>query len=292
MTHTTRDNRAGRTHLTLRPQHWVRFIATLLACVASFSAHALDNRSYSNYKVIKHPGKLSLVYYYADNNHDLNNPSLVVVAGRRFQIDFGVRPPTVNSVFLLERSEVQPGDDVLDMGTGSGFHAIFAASTARRVVATDIDSLAIDNAKRNAREHQVADKIDFRVGDLFGAVRADEQFDVIYLNLAYPFDDKSRERWKLHERFFADVGAFMKPQGRIYYQIGLLDNIPYVQTMLARNQLQIMRLEMVNAVEVAREPVMMMIQKAPNANAPALNPTAGGTPLPATSAAPAPLPAR
>lgn len=271
---------------------WTVLVTLLLTAITSVPALALDNQNYSNYKVIKHPGKIPLVYYYADNNNDVVNPSLVVVAGRRFFIDFGVRPPTVNSVFLLEHSEVLAGEDVLDMGTGSGFHAIFAAATARRVVATDIDSLAIANAERNAREHHVTDKIDFRVGDLFGAVRADEQFDVIYLNLAYPFDDKSRERWKLHERFFADVGKFMKPQGRIYYQIGLLDNIPFVQKMLARNQLQIMRLEMVNAVEVAREPVMMVIQKVLNAKTPAINPTASGTLPPATSAAPAPPPAR
>lgn len=278
--------------LRQRPLTTGRLVAAMLALAVAFPSFAADISSYSNYKVIKHPGKIPLIYYYADNNNDVINPSLVVVAGRRFFIDFGVRPPTVNSVFLLEHSEVHAGEDVLDMGTGSGFHAIFAAATARRVVATDIDSLAIANAERNAREHQVTDKIDFRVGDLFGAVRADEQFDVIYLNLAYPFDDKSRERWKLHERFFADVGKFMKPQGRIYYQIGLLDNIPYVQKMLARNQLQIMRLEMVNAVDVAREPVMMVIQKIPNSKAPAINPTATGTLPPTTSAAPVPPPAR
>lgn len=205
-----------------------------------------------------YPGKLELVWYYEAT---ANYPNRVRVEGKDFLIEPGIKPPSVNSVFLLEHSEVREGEDVLDMGTGSGLHAVFAAEKARRVVATDIDPHAVEVARKNAGRNGVVGKIDFRVGDLFGPIQEHEKFDVFFWNILYPFSDNDQDRWKLHERFFAEVRQHMKPNARIYYQVGFLRNIPYVVDMLDRNGLSIERMEMVNARRVAREPIMMMIQR-------------------------------
>lgn len=204
-----------------------------------------------------YPGKIRLVWYV---DSPINQPSRVLVEDKEFLIEPGIKPPSVNSVFLLEHSEVREGEDVLDMGTGSGLHAVFAAEKAHRVVATDIDPHAVDVARKNATKNGVVDKIDFRVGDLFAPIREGEKFDVFFWNILYPFSDADQDRWKLHERFFADVRQYMKPNARIYYQLGFLRNIPYVVDMLDRNGLSIERMEMVNARHVGREPIMMMIQ--------------------------------
>ena len=65
-------------------------------------------------------------------------------------------------------SRLVPRDcEVLDMGTGSGICAVFAARHARRVVAVDINAAAVRCAGINALLNHVEHKIDLRHGDLF-----------------------------------------------------------------------------------------------------------------------------
>ena len=81
---------------------------------------------------------------------------------------------------------------VLEIGTGTGCVAIAIAYAAPRcrVVATDINPLAIETAARNAGRHGVADRVAFRQGDLFEALGEDDgPFDVVCSNPPYVEDD-------------------------------------------------------------------------------------------------------
>lgn len=61
----------------------------------------------------------------------------------------GLHPTTRLCVAALEET-VQPGDEVLDIGTGSGVLSIVAAKLgASAVVATDIDPIAVDVTREN-----------------------------------------------------------------------------------------------------------------------------------------------
>lgn len=71
--------------------------------------------------------------------------------------------------------------DVLDVGTGSGVCAIFAARLAQRVVAVDINREAVRCARINALLNNVEDRVDARSGDLFAPV-GDAHFDVVLFN--------------------------------------------------------------------------------------------------------------
>jgi SAM-dependent methyltransferase len=70
------------------------------------------------------------------------------------------------------------GADVLDLGTGSGVCAVFAARHAR-VIAVDINRAAVRCAELNALLNGL--RIDCRHGDLGGPV-AGERFDTIFFN--------------------------------------------------------------------------------------------------------------
>jgi release factor glutamine methyltransferase len=108
--------------------------------------------------------------------------------------------------------------EVLDMGTGSGVCAIFAARYAQRVVAVDINPAAVRCAAINAMLNDVEHRLKVRHGDLFAPV-AGERFDLILFNPPFlrgmPRDDRERA-WRsldVAERFAAGVRDHLKPSG-------------------------------------------------------------------------------
>ena len=82
------------------------------------------------------------------------------------------------------------GLKILEVGTGTGLIALkLAMSEARKVVATDINPSAVDNAKSNVKLHKMESIIDVRKGDIFEAVEPDERFDLIFWNIPFCYLD-------------------------------------------------------------------------------------------------------
>jgi tRNA1(Val) A37 N6-methylase TrmN6 len=231
-----------------------------VGCATSPSTDTDDNESYATWEM-PNPGKFKLIWYYTTKDDFIkNNPGRALVGDKQFITSSDVRPPTINSIYLLEHSYINEGDEVLDVGTGCGIHAIFSADKAKRIVATDIYEPAIENAKTNAQLNGVLEKIDFRLGDLFGPIKDDEKFDAIYFNINFPFKHDSKDRTLLHERFFAEVRKYMKPNARIYFQTNFIKNFPYIYDMLNRNRFRIMEMHAKYILSQRHEPVFMMIQ--------------------------------
>lgn len=77
----------------------------------------------------------------------------------------GEHGSTRAALTLLER-HLQPGDRVLDFGSGSGILAIAAARLgARSAVGIEVDDEANPIAEANARRNDVADRVTFLLGD-------------------------------------------------------------------------------------------------------------------------------
>ncbi|MBN1592111.1 MAG: methyltransferase [Candidatus Coatesbacteria bacterium] len=91
--------------------------------------------------------------------------------------------------FLSDNLVVEEGDSVLDMGTGSGVQAISAASKAARVLACDINPMAVKCARINSIIHEVDSRIECRQSNLFENVGQDEKFDLIIFNTPFLFLD-------------------------------------------------------------------------------------------------------
>jgi SAM-dependent methyltransferase len=87
---------------------------------------------------------------------------------------------TESSRLLANLTARRPVERALDVGTGCGFQAIFAAQHAQQVVATDINPRAVAFARFNAVLNG-AENVEARVGDGFGPVEG-ELFDMIVCN--------------------------------------------------------------------------------------------------------------
>jgi release factor glutamine methyltransferase len=171
--------------------------------------------------------------------------------------------PSFFSLYLTEHAEIKQGETVLDMGTGSGVQTIHAAGKASRVLATDISEDALKSVAFNAQRHAVTHKVEARNSDIFDNIRDDEVFDVVLVSLPYPYDEKTQVFWRLYDRFFTGVGRHLKPEGRIYFLSGELKNLSGIRHMVQKNDLKIMRIDMVTDVVNRREMIVYMIQHFP-----------------------------
>jgi release factor glutamine methyltransferase len=104
---------------------------------------------------------------------------------------------------------------VLDVGTGSGLLALFAARHGASVTAVDINPLAVETARRNALANGLSATV--VESDLFAALPA-QSFDIILINPPYfpadPDDTAARaffvgENWEYFEQLFCQLPACM-----------------------------------------------------------------------------------
>lgn len=112
-----------------------------------------------------------------------------------------------------------PGSSrALDLGTGSGVGAVFAARRGFRVVAVDLNPEAVRCARVNALLHGLEETIEVRQGDLFAPV-ASETFDLVLFNPPF-FRGAPRDlldlAWRgtdVLERFAAGLPGVLSPGG-------------------------------------------------------------------------------
>jgi release factor glutamine methyltransferase len=168
-------------------------------------------------------GKTMALGYRLTGKDRYDNFRLERVQGVPFIVMPSVFNPKVprTGEFLASRIEsllLGRDAEVLDMGTGCGVCAVFAAKHARRVVAVDINSEAVRCAGINVRLNHQESRIEVRHGDLFDPVSS-ERFDLILFNP--PFlrgaarDDRDRA-WRssdVAERFAAGLDDHLKPGG-------------------------------------------------------------------------------
>jgi release factor glutamine methyltransferase len=107
----------------------------------------------------------------------------------------------------------------LDVGTGSGIGAIFAARLGYQVVAVDLNPEAVRCARINVLINDLDARVEIRPGDLFAPV-AGQRFDLVVFNP--PFfrgvpSDHLDQAWRapdVIERFAEGLGQVLRPDGQ------------------------------------------------------------------------------
>jgi len=107
----------------------------------------------------------------------------------------------------------------LDVGTGSGVHALLAATHAEHVVATDVNQRALDFTTLNAALNRLTN-VECRPGSLFEPV-AGETFDLITCNAPYVVSPETRWAYRdsgfradeVSERVVREAAAHLRDGG-------------------------------------------------------------------------------
>lgn len=113
----------------------------------------------------------------------------------RFRVDSNTLVPRPETEHLVTEAidfskKVEVSDrpkTIADIGTGSGVIAVTLAKQMDDVVvhATDISEPAIDIARWNAEQMEVADRVHFHLGDLLSPIDPANRFDLICSNPPY-----------------------------------------------------------------------------------------------------------
>lgn len=159
--------------------------------------------------------------------------------GLKFKVNSSVLIPRQDTETLVEEvlKAVKPGMRILDLCTGSGCIIVSILHNAVNVegVATDISKQALNIAKENARQNNVA--VRFERSDLFDNVTG--KFDVIVSNPPYiptadivtlmpevqnfePVEalDGKEDGLYFYREITASCGEYLNPGGRIFFEIG------------------------------------------------------------------------
>ena len=107
---------------------------------------------------------------------------------------------------LLARVEVAPGQEVLDVATGTGNIAIPAAAAGAQVVGLDLTPELFETARRRAAEHGVA--VEWIEGDAEELPFEDESFDRVLSAFGVQFAPR-------HEVVAQELARVCRPGGRI-----------------------------------------------------------------------------
>ena len=170
-----------------------------------------------------------------------------------FETEEMVYEPSDDSFLLAENLDINSGDRVLEIGTGSGIIAMYASKLAAEVVATDIIFNAVELAEKNFSSNDI-NNIKLLFGDLFEPIKSEfegenQKFDVIlfntpYLptdeceiledNLNYAFDGGLDGR-KVIDRFLNEVKDYLNEGGRVQLIQSSLSNVE--ETLLILEEL-------------------------------------------------------
>ncbi len=176
---------------------------------------------------------LSLLDRHLADEHQAGQFTLL---GQTWDLLDGVFSPAYTPVTELFTSWLPypAGGRFLEMGCGAGVTTVVAVqSGCAQAAALDISEAAIRNTRRNVARHGVADRVQVRQSDLFGALADDERFDLIYWNSNFVYAEEEFVNetelhhaffdpgYRAHRQFLREARRYLAPGGRLF--IGFSD---------------------------------------------------------------------
>lgn len=154
---------------------------------------------------------------------DLKPDDVVIVLDPGMAFGTGTHPTTRLCLEALD-AMIKPGLSVLDLGCGSGILAIGAALLqAAKVVAVDIDPIAVAATIENAARNGVGDKITAVEGGLETVITSARRYDLLLANILAR---------TIIEMCGQHLGEVVRPGGRAIFS-GLMESqIPEVEAAL------------------------------------------------------------
>jgi release factor glutamine methyltransferase len=186
---------------------------------------------------------------YERNRTDPDRPAEFTLLGRRWHLLPEVFSPTYTPSTELFSSWVPypRGGTFLEVGSGAGVTSVQAAlAGCVAVTGVDISAEAVENTRRNAELHGVADRVRVLRCDLFDGLGADERFDAVYWNSSFlrTADDFTAETdlqlaffdpgYRAHDRYVREAPGRLTEGGRLLLGFSDLGDWAWLRAAAAR----------------------------------------------------------
>jgi len=160
----------------------------------------------------------------------ITRPGVFRLLGMDWDLLPGVYAPhlTRSAALYAEWMPYPVGGAFCEIGCGTGYLSVIAAQRGcDRVAAVDINPTAVDNARRNAERHGVADRMTAACGDLFAPLPGGDRYDVVFWNSNFVDADPARgggsglegalfdPGYRTHTRYLRDARPRLNPGGRL-----------------------------------------------------------------------------
>jgi len=180
----------------------------------------------------------------------------------------------MDGVLLSGFAKVNPGETVLDLGTGTGIIPILleAKTEGKHFTGLEIQAESADMAKRSVAINKLQDKIDIVIGDIKEAssIFGQASFDVVtsnppYMNYSHgiinPSEAKAIARHEILcslEDVIREAGRICKSNGR-FYLVHRPFRLVEIINILSAYKLEAKRMKFVHPY-VDKEPNMVLIE--------------------------------
>lgn len=156
-------------------------------------------------------------------DYDASPEELIIELDPGMAFGTGTHPTTSLCLKTLE-AVVKGGEEMIDVGTGSGVLAIGAIKLGvKQVLALDLDPVAVTSATENVELNGLSDKIQVKLSDLLGVLQSDTA-ELDQLTVKPPVDlVVANILAEIILLFIDDVYAALKPGG-IYIASGIWKN--------------------------------------------------------------------
>ena len=180
---------------------------------------------HDHFEIVRVPGRRRMVVRPPHIPYTGNADEIVIDLVPGLAFGTGQHQSTRLCLGLLA-DQIQGGERVLDVGTGSGILAVAAGKLgAASVVATDIDPVAVEAARQTVRQNRLADRVEVVEGSLPTA----ERFDVVVANLTAD----------LLQFLAEDLASSLKPGGRLIVSGLIAARQDEVAATLSKGNLQL-----------------------------------------------------
>jgi len=145
-----------------------------------------------------------------------------------------VYEPSEDSFQLLESIDFKKGDNIFEIGTGTGIISLYLCMNNANIICSDINPYAIKNTKENFKinREKMKGNYEVRFGDMFNVLKKDEKFDLIIFNPPYLpklINSKIKDKWfniaveggitglKFTKKFILEISKYLKENGSAYF---------------------------------------------------------------------------